>query len=134
MRTFFEHEGAVRDVAFSGDGTCVVSGGDDGKVNVWDARSHGLIQHYASHAGPITSIAMEPRAGHYLASSGDDGTYERNVSRSSVSSSTVMTRCASMFVSLCIGPSVTHVWEQTARRWVRNDTRYRKRPAPSLQK
>ena len=70
MRTFFEHEGAVQDVAFSSDGTCVVSCGDDGKINVWDARSHGLLQHYASHAGPVTAIAMEPRSGHYLASSG----------------------------------------------------------------
>ncbi|KAH8068730.1 hypothetical protein JL721_6595 [Aureococcus anophagefferens] len=57
----------------AGSATTSHSNWVSGQVNAW-GRSHGLIQHYASHAGPITSIAMEPRAGHYLASSGDDGT------------------------------------------------------------
>ncbi|KAH8053825.1 hypothetical protein JL722_9305 [Aureococcus anophagefferens] len=86
VRTLRGHRGgAVNSVSFSPSKKQLASGGADScvmlwhfgpasHVNVWDARSHGLIQHYASHAGPITSIAMEPRAGHYLASSGDDGT------------------------------------------------------------
>ena len=37
---------------------------------MWDARSHGLLQHYSAHDGPVASVAIEPSTGHYLASAG----------------------------------------------------------------
>ena len=60
MRTFFEHEGAVRDVAFSGDGTCVVSGGDDKTVRIWHMPRKNPVQTLFGHTAAVNAVAFNP--------------------------------------------------------------------------
>ncbi len=54
------HAGWVNAVAFSPDGSEVVSGGDDGLMFVWDAQSGEIIRQFESPSGPITALAFRP--------------------------------------------------------------------------
>ncbi|OAG32019.1 coatomer, subunit beta' [Nematocida displodere] len=56
-------------VAYIGE-KYIVSGGDDGKVSVWDASTEALITSVPAHTGPVTSIATTA-AGFLTA--GEDG-------------------------------------------------------------
>ena len=53
------------------DGSCVVSGGADCTLKMWDIRSHQLVQHYSAHAEAVTSVSAHP-SGYYLLSSSRD--------------------------------------------------------------
>ncbi|RYH13565.1 hypothetical protein EON65_35365 [archaeon] len=55
---------AVNSVAFHPEGSCVASGSSDCSIKMWDARSHLLVQHYAAHDQPVTSISMHPVSRH----------------------------------------------------------------------
>jgi WD40 repeat protein len=63
----------VSSLAFSSEGTRVVSGCDDRKVRVWDARTGQLAMELPGHAGGITSVAYSPN-GTFIASGSYDNT------------------------------------------------------------
>lgn len=52
--------GPVSSVRFHTDGTCIASGGGDGKLKVFDVRSQRVIQHYDAHADRINALAFHP--------------------------------------------------------------------------
>src|SRR5439155_20634926 len=62
-------------VAFSPDGTRIVSGGwaDGGIVRGWDAESGKELRRYEGHTAPVTSVAFFPD-GKRIVSASCDGT------------------------------------------------------------
>jgi WD40 repeat protein len=52
------HSGSVHSVAFSPDGTHVLSGSADEAMKLWDAATGTLIRTFQGHSGPVTSVAF----------------------------------------------------------------------------
>ena len=51
-RSFFLHEGWIRSVSFSPDGSQIVSGSDDGTIRLWSNLPSGNIIQVACHYLP----------------------------------------------------------------------------------
>jgi WD40 repeat protein len=66
------HNGAIRAVAFSSDGSRLASGGNDGSVRLWDSRSQLPIADAVEHTGAVQTVSFSSD-GRTLASGGDDG-------------------------------------------------------------
>lgn len=68
------HDGHVRSVTFSPDGTQIVSAGDNGAVLVWDLANPGKNVALIGHYGTVWSVAASPSPnGAILATAGQDG-------------------------------------------------------------
>ena len=62
------HQGAITTLAFSPDGLFLASGGQDGRVQVWDTET-GSLRHAFSHGSPVQQLHWSPN--HLLASTSD---------------------------------------------------------------
>ena len=62
----------MRSVAWSPDGSRLVSGGGDGTVRVWEAGSGRLLYTLTGHTGRVSAVGWSPD-GSRLASVGKDG-------------------------------------------------------------
>jgi WD40 repeat protein len=51
----------------------VVTGGEDGTVRIWDARTRAELRRFTGHKGKVTGVAFGPD-GRRVASSGEDAT------------------------------------------------------------
>lgn len=73
IRTFpKQHKGKIFTALYSPDDLTVASGGDDGRIIVWDAHRGTPIKIITGHYGAVRSMFYHP-SGSYLWSSGDDG-------------------------------------------------------------
>ena len=52
------HAADVNAVAYSPNGQLVATGGDDGKVKIWNASSGFCFVTFAEHAAPVTGLAF----------------------------------------------------------------------------
>jgi WD40 repeat protein len=67
------HEGGVRCVVFSADGTRALTGGSDNLVKLWDLATGREIRRFTGHQGRVSSVALSPN-GHRALSGSEDGT------------------------------------------------------------
>ena len=58
-------------MAYSPDGTQIVSGGDDGTVRVWDAQSGEELRQFTGHTGPVNAVAYSPDGMQIVSASND---------------------------------------------------------------
>ena len=66
------HTGGVRAVAWSPDGTRLLTGGDDSTVRVWDAATAEPLHQLTGHTGGVWAVAWSPDGTRLL--TGDDST------------------------------------------------------------
>ncbi len=66
------HSASVTAVSFAEDGTLILSGGDDGRVKVWDATGK-LLAELKGHDGGVRSVAML-NGGRWATTASGDGT------------------------------------------------------------
>src|SRR5260370_806213 len=64
-----EHPASARRVAWSPDGTLLVSAGDDGIVSIWNASDGRLFKQLRGHQGKVNDVAWS-RDGKWVASGG----------------------------------------------------------------
>lgn len=67
------HRGPALNVAWSGDGSSLMSAGSDGRVKVWDASSGDLLGEMSGHAGAVIGVDWSSANG-LICTSGADGT------------------------------------------------------------
>ena len=62
---------AVNSVAFSPDGSHILSGGDDTTIELWDAATGGLVRRFEGHSMSVRSVAFSPDGTRVLSGSDD---------------------------------------------------------------
>lgn len=67
------HSMGIRRVSYSPDGRLLVTGGQDGKIKLWDAASGACFVTFSEHKGPVTDVLFNSK-GNAVFSSSMDGT------------------------------------------------------------
>jgi WD40 repeat protein len=73
IQTLYGHSNSARSVAFSHDGTQVVSGSGDQTVKIWDASSGACLKTLEGHSNLVNSVAFS-HDGTQVVSGSDDHT------------------------------------------------------------
>ena len=71
IRHFEGADGEVSAVAFSPDGSQMISGGADTLIRLWDVKTGKEIRRFAGHAGSVKGVAFSPDGKRILSGSDD---------------------------------------------------------------
>jgi len=71
LQTFEGHSDSVCSVAFSPDGSRIVSGSGDTTIRIWDARSGKEVQKLEGHSSWVCSVAFSPDGSRIVSGSRD---------------------------------------------------------------
>ena len=72
LKTLNGHTNSIGSVAFSSDGTHIVSGSGDGSVRVWDASTGKELKTLNGHSDSVTSVAFSSDGTHIVSGSFDN--------------------------------------------------------------
>jgi periodic tryptophan protein 2 len=67
------HASGIRRIAYSPDGRLLATGGQDGKIKLWDASTGACFVTFGEHQGPVTEVLFNPK-GNAIFSASMDGT------------------------------------------------------------
>jgi len=73
IRTFAGHASDVYSVAFSPDGSQVLTGSGDNTAKLWDAATGTEIRTFSGYASYVSSVAFSPDGSQVLTGSGRHG-------------------------------------------------------------
>ena len=73
VRTLTGHPGQVQNIRFSPDGKILASGGQHGKVYLWNAQTGAMIRQINGHISRVNEVTFNS-TGSMLVSAGEDGT------------------------------------------------------------
>ncbi len=60
LMTLYGHDASIWSVAFSPDGSQIVSGGSDNTIKVWDAVNGNEIRTFRGHEDAVLCVAFRP--------------------------------------------------------------------------
>src|SRR6266700_6794162 len=80
LHIYSGHQAQVGSLAWSPDGTRLVSGSADGSARVWQVSSGEPLVSYRGHQGRVYSVAWSPD-GRWIASGGEDTTVQLGARR-----------------------------------------------------
>lgn len=70
--TLYGHQAEVRSVSISKDGKCIVSGGDDKTIKLWDGHEHFELLELRGHSGPVQLVQLDPSGNNLLTAAKDN--------------------------------------------------------------
>jgi len=71
VRSLAGHKGAVTSVAYSPDGTYLLSGGEDGTLKLWETATGREVRTFTGHKAGVTSVAFSPDGSTAVSGSND---------------------------------------------------------------
>lgn len=74
------HDGPVRTVAFSKDGSRIISGSQDNTIRLWDAEGGQLLKSFRGHDGAVRTVAFAESDRVILSGSHDNSIRKWNIS------------------------------------------------------
>lgn len=98
------HAHDVNAVAFSPDGQLMATGGDDGKVKIWNTTTGFCFATFADHSAPVTDVCITS-AGNVVVSASLDGTVRAYDLVRYRNFRTMVAPMSCQFLSLAIDPS-----------------------------
>jgi DNA-binding beta-propeller fold protein YncE len=71
VRSLAGHKGAVTSIAYSPDGTYLLSGGEDGTLRLWETATGRQVRTFTGHKAGVTSVAFSPDGSTAVSGSND---------------------------------------------------------------
>jgi DNA-binding beta-propeller fold protein YncE len=71
VRSLAGHKGAVTSIAYSPDGSCILSGGEDGTMKLWETGTGRELRTFLGHKAGVTSVAFSPDGSMAVSGSSD---------------------------------------------------------------
>ena len=71
LKILGEHFGSVRSVAYSPDGTKIISGSMDKTIKIWDANTGQCLKTLNGHSHYVNSVAYSPDGTKIISGSSD---------------------------------------------------------------
>lgn len=73
IKTLSGHRGEVQNIRFSPNGRLLASGGEFGRICLWDAQTGQKVKDFSAHMSRVNEVTFSPN-GQFLVSAGEDAT------------------------------------------------------------